>query len=89
MKELLGGLALLVACALLYLGGLNLFSVLDSMDVLAPKTIGLLAVIGVGIFGLAVPSAVVLMLVGFARLVWIPMPKQECADQNGSNGPDA
>ncbi len=89
MKELLGGLALLVACAIFFLGGGTLLGVLDSTDSLAPRTIGLLGVIGVGMLGWAILIGVVLVLVGFVRLVWIPMPKQVTREDNGGKGGDA
>ena len=89
MNELLGGFALLAACAVFFVGGGTLLGALDSMDILAPRTIGLLGLIGVGILGMAIPIAILLVLGGFGRLVWIPMPKQETTDRNRSKGRDA
>jgi hypothetical protein len=77
VKELLGGLALLAACALFFLEGGALLGVLNSSDSLAPRLIGALGLLGVGLIMLVLPIAAILILAGIGKIVRIPAPPKE------------
>lgn len=89
MKVLLGGLALLALCAVVYLVGGMLLGMLLQLKTVSPPIVGLLGLFGVSLLLPVSGIAVILIIAGFVKLVWIPMPKQETPDGNGRKGGDA
>jgi hypothetical protein len=86
---LLGGFALLALCAVLYLEGGMLIGMLLQSETVSPPIVGLLGLFGVSLLLPLTGIAVILMIAGFVKLVWIPMPKQKTPDGNGRKGGDA
>ncbi len=89
MKLLLSGLALLALCAVLYVVGGGLLGMLLQSETVSPPIVGLLGLFGASLLLPLTGIAVILMIAGFVKLVWIPMPKQETGDGNGRKGGDA
>jgi hypothetical protein len=89
LKLLLSGFALLALCAVLYLEGGMLFGMLLQSEAVSPPIVGLLGLFGVILLLLLSGIAVILIMAGFVKLVWIPMPKEKTPDGNGRKGGDA